>query len=358
MSGRRIGTLLQKEVRLGWRNIMFVFAVVMPVALTVLVSLLFGTVFSGKARLGLVDEGASRLPVLAQERGSLEVKAYQSGAALRQAAADGMVDVGVILPAEFDQRVAGAESARLTAYVWGESSMKDRAVAGAALADLVRELAGDEAPVEIVTVPLGEASGLSWEARLLPLLILMAILLGGSMVPAALLVEEKQKRTLRALTTSSASLGEVFVAKGIMGAALSIVMAMITLWLNRAWGGEPVLLFVALLLGSVMAAAIGLLLGAFVRDITTLFSVVKAGGIVLYAPALIHMFPEIPPWIGRLFPTYYLLQPVVDIVQNGASWAQVGPQLGLLALLDAVLLASIGLVVTRARHSEGALNPA
>ncbi len=358
MSIRRIGVLFGKEIRLGSRNIMFVFSIVMPVAITILLSLLFGTVFSGKATLGLVDQGASRLPAMAQERGALEVKLYPSAEALRRATADGMVDLGLVLPAGFDESVQAGEIATLTAYLWGESTMRDRAVAGAALADLVRDLAGQEAPVEIVTVPLGEAGGLSWEARLLPLLILMGIVLGGSMVPAALLVDEKQKRTLRALTTSGTSLGEVFAAKGALGVLVSVVMAVVTLWLNRAWGAEPLLLLLALLLGAIMAAAIGLLLGAFVRDITTLFSVVKAGGIFLYAPALIYMFPEIPEWIGRLFPTYYLLQPVIDIVQRGAGWAQVGPQLVLLALLDVALLAIIGVVVTRAPQSEGALNPA
>lgn len=313
----------------------------------------------GKATLlGLVDLGASALTAMAQERGALEVKLYPSAEALRHATADGMVDLGLVLPAGFDESVRASESVTVTAYLWGESSMRDRAVSGAALADLIRDLAGQEAPVEIVTVSLGEGAGLSWEERLLPLLILMGIVLGGSMVPAALLVDEKQKRTLRALTTSGTSLGEVFAAKGALGVLISVVMAVVTLWLNRAWGGEPLLLLLSLVLGAIMAAAIGLLLGAFVRDVTTLFSVVKAGGIVLYAPALIYMFPEVPAWIGRLFPTYYLLQPVVEIVQQGASWAQVGPQLAILALLNVVLLAIIAVVVTRAPQSEGALNPA
>lgn len=358
MSIRRVGVLLQKEVRLGWRNIMFIFAVVMPVAITLLLSLLFGTVFSGKARLGIVDQGRSRLPEIARAQESLEVKTYSTAAALRRAAEDGMVDLGVVLPAGFDEAVAAKDPASLTVYVWGESSMKDLAVTGAAISQMVRELAGQEAPVEIVTIPLGQASGLSWEARLLPLVILMALLFGGCMMPAALLVDEKQGRTLRALTTSPASLGEVVAAKGTMGVLVSVIMAVVTLWLNRAWGGEPVLLLLALFLGAVMAAGMGLLLGAYVKDAATLFSVTKAGGIFLYAPALVYLFPEIPSWVGRLFPTYYLLQPVVDIVQNGASWSQVGPDLAILVVLDVMLLGVVAAVVARAPQSEGALNPA
>ncbi len=60
-------------------------------------------------------------------------------------------------------------------------------------------------------------------------------------------------------------------------------MALVTLLLNRAWGPEPAPLLVALALGAVMAAALGILVGAFLKDMNMLMSVVKAGGIFLTA---------------------------------------------------------------------------
>jgi ABC-2 type transport system permease protein len=358
MSIRRIGVLLGKELGTGWRNVMFIFAVAVPVVLTIVVTLVFGTLVTGRARLGLVDQGASAVAARAAELTSLDVGTYGSPVALRAAVADGALDMGFVLPAGFDAQVQGGQPVTLTAYVWGESTFRSRAMAATAFVSLIRDVAGQEAPVEIVTTLLGEGINVPWESRLLPFIVLMAMILGGSMVPAALLVEEKQKRTLRALTTSPASLGEVFTAKGMLGVIVSVAMAALTLVLNRAWGPEPALLLLALVLGSVMAAGIGLLLGAFIKDINTLFSVVKAGGILLYAPVLVYLFPDIPAWIGQLFPTYYLIHPVVEITQRGAGLAEVAPELAVLAVLDALLAVAVALVVRRAPMSEGVLNPA
>lgn len=358
MSIARVAVLLGKEFRQGWRNVIFIFAVVVPVILTLVVSLLFGTIFSGKARLGLVDLGSSQLVGRATALSSLDVKTYPSPDALRAATAAGRADLGIVLPAGFDARIAGGEKVALTAYLWGESALKNRAVAATVFTSLLRDIAGQAAPVEIVTTTLGDGASIPWETRLLPLLVIMAIILGGSLVPAGLLIDEKQKRTLRALTTSPASLAEVFVAKGLLGVILSVVMTLVTLFLNRAWGPEPVLLAVALILGAIMAACIGLLMGAFVRDINTLLTVVKGGGLLLYAPAIVYMIPEIPQWIGRIFPTYYMIQPVIEVVQQNGDFASVLPELVVLVVLDLVLVAILALVVRRAPQGEGALNPA
>ncbi|NPV08340.1 MAG: ABC transporter permease [Anaerolineae bacterium] len=358
MSLRRIGVLLRKEISQGWRNVMFIFAVVMPIVLTVVVSLLFGTVFSGKARLGLADEGTSQLVARARALESLEVKVYTSAAQLRAATAEGAVDLGVVLPAGFDERIIRGEPASLVAYLWGESTLRNRAVLGSTLATLIRDLAGQEAPVEIVTTTLGGEAAVPWETRLLPFILMMAMFLSGGMVPAATLVEEKQKRTLRALTTSPVSLGEVFAAKGLLGVILSVVMVAVTLVLNRAWGGEPLLLLATLVLGAIMAAAVGILLGAFIRDINTLFTVIKGAGILLYAPVIVYLFPEIPQWIGRIFPTYYMIGPLVEITLEGGTFATVAPELAVLVGLNVLLIAVIAAVAARAPQSEGALNPA
>ena len=172
------------------------------------------------------------------------------------------------------------------------------------------------------------------------------------MVPATSLVEEKQKRTLRALTITPSSLGEVYFSKGLLGAILSIVMGVLILALNRALGGQIALLLGALAMGAVMSAAFGVLLGAFMKDINTLFATIKGMGLFLYAPAIVYLFPAIPEWIAQIFPTYYLIQPVMEIAQQGAGFAEVAPELAILAGLIVVLIAAIGVVSTRVDQFE------
>lgn len=353
---RRIVVLLGNEFLHGPRNFVFILAIGVPLVLTFFVQLLFGSLFTGQPRLGIVDEGDSGLVAAAEAENAIRVNRYPAAGELRQAVANGAVDLGLVLPPGFDDRVVTGETVAVNAYLWGQSLLKNRVILATTLAVLIRETAGQEAPVEIVTTPLGEVQSMPWEERLLPFLVLMAIIFGGSMVPATSLVQEKQRRTLSALTVTPLSVGELYAAKGLLGFLLSLIMGVIILVLNNAFGIHPGLLLFSLALGAVMAVTFGILLGHFIKDINTLFATIKGIGILLYAPALVYLFPEIPAWIGQLFPTYYMVQPVIEISQQGAGWAGIAPELAVLTVLDLLLLAVIAFVIY-AQRSDRRLLP-
>jgi len=180
--------------------------------------------------------------------------------------------------------------------------------------------------------------------------VLMAVFVGGLFLPATSVINEKEKRTLDALVITPTTIGDVFVAKGLIGVILSLFMGIIILLMNQAFGVQPLLLTLVLALGAIMAAEIGLLCGALIKDITTLFAVWKTGGILLFGPAVIYMFPQIPQWIGRIFPTYYLLQPIVDISQRGGDWSDVAVNIFVLIGLDIILIGMIMSVLKRKRQ--------
>ena len=358
MSLRRIGLLLGQEARRNAWSFMFVFAVVVPVVLTLVVNLLFGTLFSGKPTLGIAAEGGSRIVALAADLDAVNVRTFESADALTRAVETGRVDLGLALPAGFDERVAEPGRVEVTLQVWGQSLLQDRAIVGATVVRLVREVAGRASPVEVVTTTLGDAAGVPWQERLLPFIVLITVLIGGVMVPSSSLVLEKQKRTLRAVTITPASLAEVLVAKGLLGVLLSLATGVLILALNRAFGAEPLLLVLVLFLGGVMASTFGILLGALVKDINTLYATIKGIGLFLYAPAIFYLFPQLPQWIGRLFPTYYIVGPVVEISQEGAGPAQVAPEILVLLALIVVLAAVTVAVVGRISQYGSDLAPA
>lgn len=190
----------------------------------------------------------------------------------------------------------------------------------------------------------------TWNSCLLPLIVLMAVFLGGLFLPATSVIDEKEKKTLEALVITSASVGDVFIAKGLMGVILSLFMGVVILVLNQAFGTELALLVLILALGAIMAAEVGLLCGALIKDITTFFAIGKAGGILLFGPAIIYMFPQIPQWIGRLFPTYYLLQPIIEISQGVGGWSNIATNVLILVGLDLLLIGVVVFVLRRTRQ--------
>ncbi|WP_298490112.1 ABC transporter permease [uncultured Chloroflexus sp.] len=337
MSLRRILALLYREAVQGPKNFIFIFTIVVPLGLSLALGLIFGTFFSGKPRLGIVDPGASRLTQLAEAMPGLMVRRYASEAEVRDATANGAVDVGLLVSADFDQRVLSGQHGSLTVYVWGESLLRDRVLIGTAIADWLRELAGHEPPVTIATTMLGANNELTWQQRLLPLLVLMTVVFGALMLPASSLVSEKQRRTLNALLVTPATRAEIYVAKGVLGVALSTVMALLVLALNGAWSSQIWLVLLVLFLGAVLSAEFGILLGVLVNDINSLFATVKALGLLLYAPALIGLFPMIPQWIAQFFPTFYMVDPVISIVQRGATLSDIAGQLAVLAVMIVAL---------------------
>ena len=251
MSFRRVGVLLSKEFLYGSKSYMFIFSIVGPVIISLVISLIFGTLFSETPKMGITDEGNSRMVALLLETDSVDSREYGSASDMTRDVARGSVDMGIIIPAGFDASVIAGEKAEIKAYVWGESLAKSRTIIGVTISDQIRTIAGQEAPVDIFTTTLGDEVSIPWSDRLLPMIVLMAMFLGGLMLPATSLATEKEKRTLVALEVTPVSMTDVFLAKGMLGFILSLIMGIFILILNQAFGTEPLLLTMVLALGAV-----------------------------------------------------------------------------------------------------------
>lgn len=352
MSVRRVAILLGKDFKYGSKGFIFIMAIVAPILISLVLNLVFGTFFSQTAKLGINDQGNSRLVDLVSASDSVQTRTYASADDLTRAVEVGAVDMGVSLPDNFDEDALSGNSIVLPAYVWGESLAKNRGILLASINSAVRQLAGQEVPVQIETITLGDAQSVPWSDRLLPFVLLYAVTIGGMMVPASLIVDEKQKRTLTALAITPTTLGDILAAKGLMGVILAMVMSIVILLMNQAFGVQTGLLMIVLGLGAVLAALFGLVLGALVKDINTLFATIKGIGILLYAPVFIYMFPQIPQWIGNIFPTYYIIQPVVEISQRGGTWSDIVFEVSILAGLIVLMLVVVTFSTRRLKQQE------
>jgi len=349
MNLKRVGILLGKELLQGPKNFILIWIIVAPVLISLIVSLVFGTLFTDKPKFGVMDKGSSKLVTSAQQLDSIITKTYDSVSEIKQAVESGSVDVGIVLPQDLDECIMQGSQVKVTAYIWGQSLAKERIVLRATFANLARGLAGQEALVEIESATLGGEGSIPWNDRLLPFIVLMAVFIGGVFLPAISLIDEKQKKTLRALVITPTSIGDVFAAKGIVGIIVSLAMGVVILTLNQAFTANPLLLVLVLTLGAVMASELGLICGALIKDATTLFAIWKVGGIVLFAPALVYMFPQIPEWIGKIMPTYYLVQPIIEISQQSGGWYDISTNVLILVGLDVLCL---GMAVFTSRKAK------
>ncbi len=352
MNIRRIGILLHKELFYGARNYIVIFAVFAPIMLSIIVSLVFGTWLTTKPRLGVVDEGSSKIVYSFASLDSIDTLRYQTASEMRKAVENGSADIGIVIPAGFDDAIIGQTGIQIKAYIWGESQARNQIILGVAIANAVRELSNPQKiPVEIVSVRLGEKTSMPWNERLFPFIVLMTVFLGGLMLPSTSIAKEKETKTMRALLMTPASVQDVFIAKGILGFLLSLFMAIVILAINRSFDTEPFLLLVVLALGAVMSAELGMLLGVFVKDFTTIFTIWKSAGIILFAPAIFYLFPGMPQWIAKIFPTYYLTQPIVILSQSGGTWADISFYIFILIAINASLFFFLLFALKKKQHA-------
>ncbi len=351
MSAKRIWILFWKEIRHGATNFLFLYSIVMPVLLTLLVALVFGDLFAQTPRLGIVDSGSSAVTAHLADLDQINTTVFASTEALQAAVERGTVELGIALPVDFDDAVRGGQETDLVIYRWGEAGIRNLILIETAVVRAVVDMSGFDMPVSVVTSQLGSADETTWSQRLLPLILIMAVMLGGLMIPASSLIEEKTRRTLTALTVTPATLLEVYLAKTLLGFIISTLMGVVILLLNNAFGNQPGLLVGVVAMGALMASAIGIIIGSLVNSIDAFMGTLKAFGIILFAPGIVEMFPAIPAWVGRVFPTYYMMNPLLEVSQNGAGFGDVAGELAILAAIVGALLLALVYVIEQQKKS-------
>jgi ABC-2 type transport system permease protein len=344
----RVFRLLRKEILLGPRKPFFLWALLMPVALTLLLQGVFGTLFEPRPRLGIVDAGNSEITRAVSRMEDIQLTLLDDAGELKTRVERNDLDAGLVLPAGFDAAVREGLKPPLDFYIGGESLASHRIILMVTALDLLRGLEGGEAPVTVELVLAGE-EGLPIAIRLVPLIVFYALVMAGVFVPGSSLVEEKERGTLLALLVSPVRMKEVLMAKGAMGFLFSGFMAAAALLLNRAFGPRPLDVLAVIAVAALLTAMIGLLVGVVSRTSTMLFALVKGAGIFLFMPVVFYIFPEWPQWIARIFPLYWIIEPIWQVSVMGEPLKGVALEL---AVATAIALALVPVVLLVSRHRE------
>lgn len=349
MNVRQAGNVLAKDLRLGPRSPVFLWVLALPLVFTFLISAVFGDLFAPPARLAVVDEGASSITTALQDVEGIEVTLLDDPAAMAAAVEAHDYDAGLYLPAGTDEALASGQRGELELLVSGQSLASTRLVIGVTTLDEVRAVAGANPSVEVVVTTLGDQHWVPVEDRMLPFIVMYAVVIAGLFLPASSMVEERERRTLDALMITPVKMSEVLVGKGALGVVLAVLMGWVTLALNDAFGSQPLAMTLFLLLGGVMMAEVGLVVGSWAKDSNTLFTTVKGGALLVVAPVLFTLFPSLPQWVAQLFPTYYFLQPIYDMAVTGTAFTD---HLLDLAVCIAICIALLPAVSAMGRRLE------
>lgn len=319
MSIQQAWHVAAREFRLGPRSPLFLYAILLPIVMSFLISAVFGGLLDPQPKLGIVDLGASDLPTAAQDLQGIAVVDLEDAAELRGRVERHDLDAGLVLAADFDQQLRRGGAPDLEFYVSGDSLASSRIILGVAALDLIRETSGAAPPVAITVTTVGSEDFVPIGDRLLPIVVFYAVVIAALFLPASSLLDERESHTLDAVLVTPTRMSEVLLGKAILGVLMGVALGFVSLALNGATGDRPLDVLVFLTMGSVMMAELGLILGALVKDANSLYTAIKGAGVFIALPVIFIIWPTLPQWIPRLTPTYYFLQPVYEIAISGGT---------------------------------------
>lgn len=347
MSFSRVMAVLRKDLGRGPRSPAFLYALLMPVLITLVTKVILLSLFDPEPRLGIADLGRSEITAASEQMERVHLTRASSAAELRRLVESNDVDVGLVIGQGFDAAVRAGERPRLDLFISGESRASHRLVLAITSIDLVRRIEGRESPARVVTNSAGGGSALPIEDLIVLGILLWPLLVCSTLVPGLMLVQEKEARTLEAIMVTPTTLAEILIAKACLGFGMAMLMCLLTLLLCGALTAEPLALLVTLSVSIALCTGIGLVYGATAKDGKTVYNMAQTMNMVILAPLLFYFFPGWPQWIAKIFPSYWFIDPLYRIALRGASLAEVWTDLAIALVVAVLMLIPITLLARR-----------
>ena len=96
-----------------------------------------------------------------------------------------------------------------------------------------------------------------------------------------------------------------------------------------------------------MLTEVGLIFGTAAKDSKGLFTLMKSTGILFMAPVFFYLFPGWPQWIAKLFPTWWVIDPVVGVAVRGEALGGIAGTLAVGLVLCVAIVPVIALTARR-----------
>lgn len=238
------------------------------------------------------------------------------------------VDIGIAFPAGFISDVAiGEEDVKVTVYSDAAVPEEIRTAMRSFVREAAYQIAGRELPVELPaeeSIVLGQdraGDQVTLQERTRPMLLFM-ILLMETFSMASLVSTEVLQRTVTAVLSTPARVGDFLAAKTIFGTIMSLTQALIVLALVGGITAQNWSLVLAVLvIGAIMFTGIALFVGSAGKDFMGQLFYAMLFTIPLLIPALSVLFPgSVAPWV-RLIPTYPVIDVLVRSTVYGGTWS-------------------------------------
>lgn len=357
MHPRVIWAIVRKDALDIWLNKSTLGGLIYPIIMSLVFFLISHLVVSRGTSLLIYNPGNSSLAqvvvkafpnsVITQAGSEAEVEAAfgPNGAQKKSSYA-----LGLILPANFDSDLRAGNHPAISLFLNGSTvNAKTEALLQTAVINYARAIANPQPPVTITTAVINPPSSTSTGVLLAqvytPLVLLLSLIVGTTFIPL-LLLEEKEKKTLRMLLVTPASFMDILAGKLLIVLVFQLAITSVALAIQGGFSGDVPLVMFYVLIGAFFSLSLGLFFGS-------IFNTASAAGTAAGFVALVYILGGLfvgqlgqmlggglVGQIARLLPTYYLAEGMVNASQSLGSWGSnlldTGVILGSMILLLAI----------------------
>lgn len=231
--------------------------------------------------------------------------------------------VGIVLPADTDAVLKRGDRPAVQIYYHAvKFTAFQQQVLVATLVGVSQQIAGQQPPIAVTATPLripddqkGAATvdfGKQLQSTFGMIALLVGLISAGMLLVPSLLVEEKEKKTLRMILASPASYGDVIAGKLLVGFFYTALLSIVLLTVGRLPVAALPQMALFMVLGGVFFLLVGLTLSAFSKTMTE----VNSYGTLVFFLAMVPIMLNIPGMdslsgaIGgftRLIPNFYIV---------------------------------------------------
>jgi ABC-2 type transport system permease protein len=352
MNGRIIAVLAAKDAALYFKNWFFAVATALSLVFFTAAYYLMPAVVDDS--LAFAVYAPVLPPALAQQLAAEGVALHSlpSEEALKAAVAGGEQQAGIVLPPDMTERIAAGDRPQVRLYLTADLPPEFREVYQLFVRELAFLIGGDPLDIETQEEVIGPdlaGAPIPPRDRMLPMFAVFVLMM-ETLGLASLITAEVESGTLRALLVTPIRVSDLFAGKGLVGIGLAFGQAAVLTAVTGGLAREPWLVLAALLLGAALVTGLAFLIASFARD---MLSVLGWGILVLLLlaiPGLALLLPGLASGWARLLPSYYLVDTMHRVMNFGAGWVDVWPNLAILAGWAVACLA-LGAAVLRRRFA-------
>jgi len=322
---RNVATIAVKDLVDALKNFRLLAIVLMPIALSIVFGLLYRDAPSSSS-IVVYDPSGSQIVTSIGATDGWSLRVVDSEADVERAVTEERALAGIVLPADFDARLAAGERPPLELVLNG--AQERRFNARRLVIDLVISQSSQPLPVDLTETtanqpqaggesalgpaPASALQGLPVQGWFLVTWSIMSIAMVGMYMVPTLLVEEKERKTLDAMMVAPVSYVDLIAGKALVGLAYALLSVGLIFLLNapeqvHSVGG----LILIGVLSALFATLIGLWLGGMFGNTQSLNTWGSLPMLAFLAPVILAPVPSSSLWsILQVFPPTHTVEGV------------------------------------------------